>query len=389
MNINLPLTSNVTQSPTEQFSVIKITPNTLNLTDLIRRTNNIPNNTTVMNKIIWDTFVATDGMEATNEFTKAIKEVVDKTSQRLLTDRNNLPTTLVDVIWMRDQTHQTHHASHASQSKPDTVGAEHQNLDDLLADTFVCYKTSEWLVELMCIDSSSYRNQSKPPINNLAMYLTQNTKPIYGNCCLMLTRNTYSHHDKNIKLHNATIQTVWDTLYHKFIKKGLIVKTSSQSTYSSDHEALSLVSSMLYFRDPAVPVQGFETFAPVKLTILKHTLVIYLDAGDDYRNLPINRHASALVGNKLVYGDVLIKLVSDDYEDFTEKVLMELTLACSSTFDIYPTESDETIDKHHIVASRMSCLDSKISYCSYLSNYKYGVGMDSLNAFARNNKNKK
>lgn len=374
MDTKSSLTSNVNQEATETFNVIKIMPNTINLTELIRDAQSVPLQESIDNKFIWKLFNDSKTVQSNNAVMNAIHDVVADATTLVNTDQTRLPDTLFDIIWSKKQ----------------------DTLDELVADTFVCWQTSEWLVELICIDSSSYRTQSKPPLNNLAMYLVQNKIPIHGNCCLMLTRNTYINSEKSIELMNVTHDTIWDTLYHKFVKKGLIILgQETTDTLSPEHVVSNLISSILYSPDVSIKVTGFESFLPVKLTILKHSLIMYIDVRDGFRDLPINKHASALVGTKLVYGDVFIKLVGEEYEDFTENDLVNLTLACSSMYgalnasslespyDLDNTEAEESIDKHHIVAARINNMDDSISYSSYISNYKFDLNMNSLNAYAQ------
>ena len=317
-----------------RFTIVKIDANDFNIAKILNHENSTLSHGDIFNILTSD--------EISESACEALKKAIRNSVEEISVDMKTLGDSIMIMIGMVDDLNVK-----------------------LVGDTLVCYNGSHQNAEIVCIDSQSYGKNTKPLPNNLAMYLAQNNQPIYGCCSFLMTKYTYITDNsgdtkKQCDLIDVTVDGIYNVLHSKFVKKGLSIKNNTLET-------------VLYSPETSVTLDGFEHHTALKVEILKHTLVMYVYMKADFKSHEINKYASALLGTKLVYGDVFIKLIGEQYEDFDVCAFEKILIGCSpsaidgayllstdalkSPYDM--SDREKSLDKHHIIEHRYQTCKNK------------------------------
>ena len=228
--------------------------------------------------------------------------------------------------------------------------------DEMLGTTSVCYSDHKNIYQLCHLspeDNNEISDKEKlnkirneDEANNLCCYLLR--KKIYGDCVFIKSKITENHLCKSV---STTKKDIVNVLMRTVSRKCIKLFTNGNR------------SELIYYNDPlellvtsnanADDVKKKFTF--VELNIFKFTLMLYVKKNT--QDQKINKLATRLVGNKKIYGDVIVTSMSGQYsfDNLDEVLFNKIINICGGPLanrDLLDNEKDIELNNYELPTVR-------------------------------------
>jgi len=234
-----------------------------------------------------------------------------------------------------------------------------------MGDTVIISESSDYVTQLCCKGEATNEikntgERDKKDMNNIASYLIKGDKQIYGPVIVLRSEIT----DNNTcKESDMTIDLLHNILNSKFIHKGI------RLGYNKD---------ITEFTFKNYPLEDMEeelinNYKWLEVPLFKFNLLMYIQI--EPINNVINGYATRIVGDKVIYGDVIIVSKSTEYEyiDLDIDIFKKLLKICGGSLDsrnIKDIDKEgECIDGLPIVTNRYRIVNMIFNKYKKICNY--------------------
>ncbi len=246
---------------------------------------------------------------------------------------------------------------------------------ELIGSSPICHQTSTNVYQL-CFAGEREQNlgqtQATGNENKVANYLVHDT--ILSNCVFL---NSKISDTKTCVNDNADMDTFVKILYSKFIHTGIKILANDSKN----------VTEFVYGDHPLEHYQ-ITTYDENKYKILEFdfislALCVVIDQEEQVsENKKVNKIMTRLIGNQVIYGDVLVILkIPNAYEDLNMELYQKINILSFGLFDTRTLTEDEKKDteklnelqvvnnKHCMIESRLK-MENTFNYYTNCANKK-------------------
>lgn len=243
---------------------------------------------------------------------------------------------------------------------------------DIFGSTEIVKETDKYIYQLCFIGKQTFpsndntENNPQVETNNIGHVLSG--ERINGHCVLIKSKITDNH---TCSPDSVSIEELVDILYSKFIHKGVFVKEGKSDP----------LIEFDYFDHPIefykiTNQEDYDNYEIKNITFLAFDLCIVIHKDRD--NKGINKRITRLVGDQIIYGDVIIISKSThEYYDLSEDMLEKLLLISHGPLKNRSLNDNEKVDEEKVndlpvIMNRYMILEKRYSQykniCEYCKN---------------------
>ena len=182
-----------------------------------------------------------------------------------------------------------------------------------------------------------YLPDSKENKNNIGTLLIDNENQVNGNCVLISSRITENY---TCNADSISIKDIYNILYSKLIHKGIKIDTADN------------VTEFAYDTNPLKDIydESKPTWQYIEIPLFKFNLILFCQLKAINNNNNINKKATRLVGDKIIYGDVIVvsKSTEHTFIDLGLDTFNKILNLTSSKLISRELKEDETKDGEKI-----------------------------------------
>ena len=202
---------------------------------------------------------------------------------------------------------------------------------NLVGDTQESFENLKEKYQLVTLQHESLPNEFKikENLNNLAMYVSYESRAIYGNVCILKQSVELSGSDVEYKLMNFEAMDLYRLLFDSFVKTGILI-TPEQNLHKVLYSLDEDMKKLCYDNDGTETNLDLDEYNVIRMNKNGFELLLYVEK--NYHDKSINYMASKIVGDKKVHGNVFIKNLTDAgmFESIESDVVIKLATVVSS-----------------------------------------------------------